>query len=102
MGKSSSRSGQADKQRGEDEMTNTVGFAFPVEVQREREALQQTLRAAVHCGDLTTIKAAQEELCLWLQAHPDDYGMWDAGEPLALLADALEAETRQKLPAHAS
>lgn len=83
-------------------MNNTVSFAFSAEMQQEREALQQTLRDAVRCGDLTTIKAAQEELCLWLQSHPDDYAMWDAGEPLALLADALEAKAVQKVPAHAA
>ena len=83
-------------------MTNPYTFVFSAEVQQQHEALQQTLRDAVRKGDLKTVTSAQEKLCVWLQTHPDDYVMWDAGEPLALLADALEAETAQPEPAHAA
>lgn len=82
-------------------MTNPFMFVFSADVQTEREVLQQTLHEAVSKGDLQTVKATQEALCAWLQTHPDDYVMWDAGEPLAMLTDALEIETVQPKRAHA-
>lgn len=28
--------------------------------------------------------------------HPEDYAVWDAGEPIAMLADALEVIAREE------
>ncbi len=73
-------------------MTSNFTFVFSEEIQREREALQQTIREAVAKGTLESVRSAQEKLRAWLEAHPDDYVLWDAGESLALLADALQEQ----------
>lgn len=80
---------------------NILESAFPADRLQEREALQQTLREAITSDNLPTVHAAQEKLCVWLQAHPDDYALWEAGEPLAMLADALQTRTVNSEPDHA-
>lgn len=82
-------------------MSNQFRFTFPPDIQRERETLQQTLREAIVSDNLPTVLAAQEQLCNWLQAHLDDCALWEAGEPLAMLADALQTQTANLEPVHA-
>lgn len=64
-------------------------FEFSPEVQQKREKLLAAIRAVTLESSLETVRAVQNQLKTWLCEHPDDYGMWDAGEPLALLEDAL-------------
>lgn len=79
-------------------MASKFKFEFPADLQREREAVFQIVREAVAEGSLETVRAAQERLSDWLELHPDDYTLWDAGEPLALLADALQAQQPAPTP----
>jgi len=62
---------------------------FPPEIQAEREPI---LAALVRAMDERTVEAVQEAQTLasaWLGQHPEDLAIWDAGEPIAMLADAL-------------
>ena len=46
-----------------------------------------------------TIEAVREAQALaldWLDRHHEDLTIWDAGEPVAMLADALIAMERQR------
>ena len=44
----------------------------------------------INCADtLAEVHAAQDALRLWRHQHPEDLGIWDAGEELSLLEDAL-------------
>lgn len=63
------------------------------ETQREdafqalERAMSDRTEGAVQMG-LTLARA-------WLAQHPDDWAMRDAGEPVAMLADALEIVARE-------
>jgi hypothetical protein len=71
-------------------MANRFQFEFALELQPKREPILQDVRAAACGGTLAAVQAAQARLSAWLELHPDDYGLWDAGEPLALLVGALQ------------
>ncbi len=65
----------------------------PAEAQREEafQALERAMRDR-------TEEAVQTGLALaraWLARRPDDWTMRDAGEPVAMLADALEIVARE-------
>jgi hypothetical protein len=69
---------------------------FPPEIQAEREPI---LAALVRAMDEGTVEAVQEAQTLageWLARHPEDLTIWDAGEPIAMLADALAWMEAQK------
>ncbi len=76
-------------------------FTFTEDVERERIALRTVLLDALTQNTLPAIQSAQNQLREWLQKHPEDYGMRDAGEPLALTEDALLAEAREHIAAKA-
>ena len=40
-------------------------------------------------GTKEAVREAQELALAWLARHPEDLVTWDAGEPVAMLADAL-------------
>jgi hypothetical protein len=73
-------------------METEFQFGFSPEVEREREALRAFILTALAENTLSAIRAAQEQLCAWLREHPEDYVLRDAGEPLALTEDALQAQ----------
>jgi ABC-type sugar transport system substrate-binding protein len=69
---------------------------FPPEIQAEREPILAALDRAM---DERTVEAVQEAQRLageWLARHPEDLVIWDAGEPIAMLADALAWKEAQK------
>ncbi len=69
---------------------------FPPEIQAQREPI---LAALVRAMDEGTVEAVQEAQTLageWLARHPEDLTIWDAGEPIAMLADALAWMEAQK------
>ena len=62
---------------------------FPLEVQAERELVIDAQVRAMHEGTAEAVREAQEMALAWLDRYPRDYGLLDAGEPIAMLADAL-------------
>ena len=71
-------------------------FEFPPEIQAEREVLFREIHEAMVERSLASIQAVQCRMAEWLQKHPEDYAIWDAGEPLAKLEDALLFMEQQK------
>ena len=65
-------------------------FEFPPDVQAEREIVLVAMGRAMDEGTLEAIKEAGALAWAWVAKHPEDYAVWDAGEPLAMLSDALE------------
>ena len=70
-------------------------FEFPPDVQAEREVVLAALDRAMDEGTLEAIHEAVALAWAWVARHPEDYAVWDAGEPLSMLADALETLARQ-------
>jgi hypothetical protein len=64
-------------------------FEFPPEVQAEREPILAALDRAMEERTVEAVTQAQTLAGKWLYRHPEDYAIWDAGEPIAMLADAL-------------
>ena len=62
---------------------------FPPDVQAEREPVLAAQIRAMNEGTMEAVREAQELALAWLARHPEDLVMWDAGEPVAMLADAL-------------
>ena len=74
----------------------TFRFEFPPEVQAEREPVLRALDRAMAERTVEAVRAAQTLASAWLTRHPEDYAVWDAGEPIAMLADALEIVAREE------
>ena len=74
----------------------TFQFEFPPDVQAEREPVLRALDRAMYEAMPEAVHEAQSVCAAWLERHPDDYAVWDAGEPVAMLADALEIVAREK------
>ncbi len=75
---------------------NTVINPQAPEDEAQREEAFQALERAM---SERTKEAVQTGLTLaraWLVRHPDDWAMRDAGEPIAMLADALEIVAREE------
>lgn len=70
-------------------------FEFPPEMQAEREIVLAALSRAMDEGTLEAVKEAGALAWAWVVRHPEDYAVWDAGEPIAMLGDALETLRRQ-------
>lgn len=66
-------------------------FEFPPEVTAEREQVLAAIRRQMAEGTRASVAQAAAAQAAWLERFPDDYGMWDLGEALWMLADALEA-----------
>ena len=64
-------------------------FEFPPEVQAEREPILAALDRAMTERTVEAVAEAQTLAGEWLYRHPEDYAIRDAGEPIAMLADAL-------------
>ena len=70
---------------------NDWQLEFPPEVQAEREPVLAALDRAMDERTISAVQEAQTLAGAWLARHPEDYAIWDAGEPIAMLADALAA-----------
>ncbi len=69
---------------------------FPPEIQAEREPIVAALDRAMNEATVEAVREAQTLAGEWLARHPEDLIIWDAGEPIAMLADALVAMGRRK------
>lgn len=58
------------------------------EIPERQRILHQALRART----LPAVAKATEELCQWVQDNPDDVGIVDAFEQLAMMEEALQGE----------
>ena len=65
-----------------------------MEAQREEAflALERAMRERTE----TAVRAGLTLARAWLVLHPEDWAMRDAGEPVAMLADALEVIVREE------
>ena len=68
-------------------------FEFPPEVQAERQAVLEAYDQAMRERTPEALKKAGALGWDWVARYPKDYIVWDAGEPLSMLADAIEATT---------
>lgn len=73
-------------------------FEFPPEIAAEREQVLATIRRQMAEGTRASVARAAAAQAAWLERFPDDYGMWDIGESLWMLADALEATAPEAAP----
>jgi len=64
-------------------------FEFPPDVQAEREPVLAAMDYAMSERTVEAVREAQILASAWLARHPEDYAIWDGGEPIAMLADAL-------------
>ncbi len=71
-------------------------FEFPPEVQAERQAVLDAYSEAMRERTLEAIQKAGALGWDWVARYPRDYVVWDAGEPLSMLADAIEATTNSE------
>lgn len=62
---------------------------FPPEIQAQREPILAALDRAMAERTVEAVQEAQALASAWLGQHPEDFAIWDAGEPIAMLADAL-------------
>ena len=72
-----------------EETTIEWQFEFPADVQAEREIVLAALSRAMDEGTVEAVKEAGALAWAWVARHPEDYAVWDAGEPVAMLAEAL-------------
>ena len=70
-------------------------FEFPPDVQAQREIVLAAMERAMQERTIEAVKEAGALAWAWVAKHPEDYAVWDAGEPLAMLGDALETLRRQ-------
>ncbi len=69
---------------------------FPPEIQAEREPILAALDRTLDEATVEAVREAQTLAGEWLARHPEDLIIWDAGEPIAMLADALASMEAQK------
>ena len=62
----------------------------------QREEAFQALERAMSDRTEETVQTGLTLARVWLVRYPDDYAMWDIGEPVAMLADALEIVAREE------
>ncbi len=68
-------------------------YEFPPEVEAEREPVFEAIRRGLTAATPASVAEASRAQRAWLERYPDDYAMWDIGETISLLADALEADS---------
>ncbi len=73
-------------------------FEFPPEVAAERGLVIAAIRRQMSEGTRASVAQAAAAQTSWLERFPDDYGLWDLGEALWMLANALEAAVPQAAP----
>lgn len=59
------------------------------EVQAEREVVFAALERAMRERTPEAVREAGALAWAWVAQHPEDYAVWDAGEPVAMLAEAM-------------
>ena len=69
---------------------------FPQDVEAEREIVFEVIRRGLSTDTPASVTEASRAQIAWLDRYPDDYAMWDIGEPIAMLADALEIIAREE------
>lgn len=74
----------------------TWQLEFPPDVQAERETVLAALDRAMQERSPEAVQEAGALAWAWLARHPEDYAVWDAGEPIAMLADAQASMQAQK------
>ncbi len=62
---------------------------FPPEILAQREPILAALDRAMDERTVEAVQEAQSLASAWLGQHPEDFAIWDTGEPIAMLADAL-------------
>lgn len=62
---------------------------FPQDVVVQREQVQADIRRLIVLDTLETVRQAIRLQMSWLERYPDDYVMWDIGEVLGKLEDAI-------------
>ncbi len=71
-------------------------YEFPSDVEAERETVFEVIRHGLSLGTQASVTEASLAQLAWLERYPDDYAMWDIGEPISLIADALEIVVRKE------
>lgn len=74
----------------------TFRYQFPPEAEAQREEAFQALERAMQERTEEAVRAGLALARAWLVRHPDDWAMRDAGEPVAMLAGALEIIAREQ------
>ena len=64
-------------------------FEFPPDVQAEREIVLTAMDRAMTERSPEAVREAGALAWAWVARHPEDYAVWDAGEPIAMLAEAM-------------
>ncbi len=75
---------------------NTVINPQAPEDEAQREEAFQALERAMSERTKEAVQTGLTFARAWLVRHPDDWAMRDAGEPVAMLADALEIVGREE------
>ncbi len=57
----------------------------------------QVIESILSAGTWEECQKAQDLLAQWMQAHPEDIGMLDAGETLMMTMDGLELRAEQEV-----
>lgn len=65
---------------------------FSAEIQNERDLVLATIDQAMRQPTQETVQKAGTLAWAWVGRHPEDYVVWDACEPLSMLADDLKEE----------
>ena len=73
--------------------TSAFRFDFPPQLLAEREQIMSEILRLMAEDTLPAIREACRMHRAWLDRYPSDYVMLDLGEPLSMLADAIEATT---------
>lgn len=66
---------------------------FPAELQDERNSVLAAIDQAMSQPTQEAVQKAGELAWEWVGRHPDDYAVWDACEPLSLLAEGLKEKS---------
>ena len=77
-------------------LTDGTGEAQTAQIQAQREPILAALDRAMNEATVEAVREAQSLASAWLGQHPEDLVIWDAGEPIAMLADALAWMEAQK------
>lgn len=64
-------------------------FDFPPDVQAQRARVLAAIHQATALRTLPTVRTALRLMTEWLSEHSDDYAVWEAGEVMTKLEDAL-------------
>lgn len=72
-------------------------LCVPAEMQNERKLVLAAIDQAVNQPTQEAVQKAGRLAWDWVRRHPEDYAVWDACEPLSLLADDLKEKLNPAL-----